>query len=87
MKRDRRERRVRNTLTVDLGMSGLPLLDACMDSVRSLRLRRCKVSGRPLKRSEVIRIALHVLHLVISGVPQPVDKAMEMELEMRARLQ
>lgn len=83
MRRDNRERRVRNTLTVDLGISGLPLLDSCMDAVGTFRRARGKVSGSPLKRGQVIGIALKCLHLVIQGVNDPLSKALAYERAMR----
>jgi len=77
MRRDPRERRVRNTLTVDLGTFGLPLLDGCMDGVRNLLASRHQFyKARKLKRGEVVRLALHVLKLTIEGKGEPLPEAL-----------
>lgn len=81
MKRDERGRRSRNTLTVDLGIYGLPLLDACIDGLGQMIRSRGQVRrGRSPKRSEVIRFALKVLHMEIRGVANPLQKALDERL-------
>lgn len=83
-KPDRRGRRVRNTLNVDLGLNGLPLLDACLDKLSHWRRAKAQVKGSPMKRGEVIRIALQLLHLELLGESNTLKKAIDLEAANRA---
>ncbi len=74
--KDNRPKRCRNTLTVDLGLYGLPLLDACLGGLASWRRENGMTKGRHVKRSEVIRDALRVLKVALEESPGLILKAL-----------
>ena len=77
---DTRGRRVRNTLTFDLGLNGLPLLDECEEMLKA-RLSMLKDPlGRKLTRGTVIRIALRCLRVCCTDSTNPVKDAIKEEL-------
>lgn len=80
-KKDNRERRVRNTLTVDMGLNGLPLLDSCFDGIAQLRRAAANVSPTGLKRGQVVRLALWVLRYELSSEPHALLHALNQEFD------
>lgn len=83
MKKDRRERRVRNTLTVDLGLHGLPLLERCTEGVGKARREYGCVHGGKMTRGRIVRIALELLSIEILAGNKNVKFAIDFEFAMR----
>lgn len=83
-KPDRRARRVRNTLNVDLGLDGLCLMDGCVDGLKAALKSRDDIRYVGLKRGVVVRAALNCLLHVLAGTPDPLKQVLH-EMEGRQR--
>lgn len=79
-KPDHRGRRMRNTLSVDLGVNGLPLLDACEDLLKARLSMYKNPRRRKLTRGVVIRVALRCLRICASDSVNPIKDAIKEEL-------
>lgn len=79
-KRDRRERRVRNTLTVDLGAAQLQALDNCRQIIAGWARAAGQTHAIPKGRGAVVRIAVKLLALEMAGSRNPLQAALGIDL-------
>ena len=75
MRRDNRERRVRNTLTVDLGREWREQERFCTQSLGELARGLGMTDLRVRNRGQLIRIALRLLVHTIKGESNPLGRS------------